>query len=91
MICELVVAPDEVSNLDELMMSQGDMFYIDQILDLAKCLDETVKRTADLHLIIVEHGYTIMRSGHRFLAVREAVEECVRCHQRLPQMDGIAI
>ena len=85
MVFEVVAGPDKrkVSKLDELIMRQGDRFHVDTIIDSAKCLDKSIKKTADLNPIIAEHGFTIMRSGQRFLAVRAVGEKCVRCHQRL--------
>ena len=86
MVFEVVASPDKrkVSKLDELIMRQGDRFHVDTIIDSAKCLDKSIKKTADLNPILAEHGFTIMRSGQRFLAVREVGAECIRCHQRLP-------
>ena len=81
---EVVAGPDnaKVSSLDEVIMCQGDRFHIDQIIDLAKYFDKAIKKTADLHPILVLNGFTIIRDGHRFLAVREAGEECIRSHRR---------
>ena len=81
---EVVAGPNKVkvSSLDELIMCQGDRFHIDQIIDSAKYLDKSIKKTADLHPILVLNGFTIIRDGHRFLAVREAGEECIRSHRR---------
>ena len=72
----------KVSRLDELIMSQGDRFHVDQIIDQAKMVDKTIKKTSDLNPIIVEHGFKIFRDGQRFLAVREVGAECSRCHRR---------
>ena len=81
---EVVVGPNKakVSSLDELVLSQDDLFYIDQIIDVAKYLDKDIKKTSDLHPIIVRHGFAILREAHRFLAVREVGGECIRCHRR---------
>ena len=81
---EVVAGPNKakVSRLDELIMCQGDRFHIDQIIDSAKSLDKSIKKTADLHPILVLNGFTIFRDGHRFLAVREVGQECARCHRR---------
>jgi len=72
----------KVSRLDELIMSQGDRFHVDQIIDQAKMVDKTIKKTSDLNPIIVEHGFIVIKSGQRFLAVREVGAECSRCHRR---------
>ncbi len=84
MVFEVVAGPDKrkVSKLDELIMRQGDRFHVDTIIDSAKCLDKSIKKTADLHPILVLNGFTNIRDGHRFLAVREAGEECIRSHRR---------
>ena len=79
----------ELSERDELIMRQGDRFHVDTIIDSAKCLDKSIKKTADLNPIIAEHGFTILRSGVRFLAVKEVEKECIRCHQRLPETNGV--
>ena len=81
---EVVAAPNKakVSSLDELIMWQDDRFHIDQIVDLAKYLDKSIKKTADLHSIIGLNGFTVFRDGQRFLAVREVGAECSRCHRR---------
>ena len=72
----------KASRLDELIMCQSDRFHIDQIIDSAKMLDQSIKKTADLHSIIALNGFTIFRDGHRFLAIREIGAECSRCHRR---------
>lgn len=72
----------KVSSLDQLIMRQGDRFHVDQIIDQAKMVDKTIKKTADLNPIIAEHGFTIFKSGQRFLAVRDVGAECSRCHRR---------
>jgi len=72
----------KVSSLDELIMRQGDRFHVDQIIDSAKMFDKSIKKTADLNPIIVEHGFDIIRDGRRFLAIREVGAECIRCHRR---------
>ena len=72
----------KVSRLDELIMCQGDRFHIDQIIDSAKYLDKSIKKTADLHSIIALNGFRIFRDGHRFLAIGEIGAECSRCHRR---------
>jgi len=81
---EVVAGPNKakVSRLDELIMCQGDRFHIDQIIDSAKYLDKSIKKTSDLHPIIVRHGFAILREAHRFLAVREVGGECICCHRR---------
>ena len=81
---EVVAGPnkDKVSNLDELNMGRGDRFYVDQIIDLAKNLAKSVKKTADMHQVLDQHGFAIMRDGHRYLAVRESDTECALCHRR---------
>ena len=55
MICELVVGHDKhkVSDLEDLIMCQDNTFYLDEIIGLAMFLDRSIKRTADLHLVVV--------------------------------------
>ncbi len=59
MVFEVVAGPDKrkVSNLDELIMRQGDRFHVDTIIDSAKCLDKSIKKTADLNPILAEHNH----------------------------------
>ena len=81
---EVVAGPNKakVSSLDELIMWQDDRFHIDQIVDLAKYLNKSIKKTTDLRPIIARNGFAIFRDGQRFLAVREVGGECIRCHRR---------
>ena len=92
-IFEVVAGPErrKVSTLEELVLWQGDSFHIDEIIGLAQFLDRTIKKPADLRLILVREGFIIMRDGRRHLAVRESEKECVRCYQLLPEMDGVAV
>ena len=61
--------------IPELIARQGSSFNVDNMIDEAKSLDKSIKKTTDLNEILTEQGFTIFRDGHRFLAVRESEKE----------------
>ncbi len=63
------------SRISELIARQGSSFNVDNMIDEAKMLDKSIKKTSDLNEILTEQGFTIFRDGHRFLAVRESEKE----------------
>ena len=70
-------SPEEeraVRSVEDLVLKQGAMFHIDDIVDKAKVLDRTIRKTADMHRILNQMGYTIIRDGHRFLASKNETE-----------------
>ncbi len=61
--------------ISELIARQGSSFNVENMIDEAKMLDKSIKKTSDLNEILTEQGFTIFRDGHRFLAVRESEKE----------------
>ncbi len=58
--------------ISELIARQGSSFNVDNMIDEAKMLDKSIKKTSDLIEILTGQGFTIFRDGHRFLAVWES-------------------
>ena len=67
--------------ISELIARQGSSFNVYNVIDAAKSLDKSIKKTSDLNEILTEQGFTIYRNGHRFLAARETEQECTLCHR----------
>ncbi len=61
--------------ISELIARQGSSFNVDNMIDAAKRLDKSIKKTSDLNEILTDRGFTIFRDGHRFLAVRKSEKE----------------
>ena len=58
----------------DLIIAQGDEFFVDSIIDAAKRFDKKLRKTSDLHQFLNANGYILRRDGSRFLAMKEDVE-----------------